>query len=237
MHVGVYQYAWASVWWLLVYDILPETPLENLRQVMRELREYWQRNPTPGHFTVITLSMFSTDNDPELSQPKLKGQAGEIKHLSKALLSVFKAHKTRGFVIHGQIALMMKKWIEMDDMLDAHPAHLFPKLPAAKAGEFETLAFDSLALLTSIADFYTKPPDPKALFNITIKAHYIGHCGLMARFVNPRLAICYGGEDYMKHMKRLVAATIRGTTASQISKKMCDKIRHAMHVEMTRETF
>lgn len=232
MHLGVYTYAFASVLWLLAYELLEEDPARNMVTIMRELRAYWKTHATLGHFQGITLSMFSVENDPERKQPQLKGTSGEIKRLSKALLHVFKAHKRRGFATHAEIGLMLKKWIEMDDILDEHPGHIFPKLPPTVADTFENLAFDSLALLTSVAGHYMRV-DPKPLFNVTVKAHMLAHCGIHARFLNPRLAICYGGEDYMKHMKRAVFMASRGTKANNIGKKMADKVVLAMHCEMS----
>jgi len=232
MHIGVLTYAWASILWLLAYEIMEGTPVENMSAIMVGLRRFWNDNPTPGHYQGITLKMFSQANDPEGKQPQLKGTAGEIKHLSKALLHVFKAYKVRGHATYGQIALLMKKWIRMDDILDAHPPHIFPRLPMDEANEFELLGFDSCALLTSIATFYMVD-EPKPLFNLIIKTHMLIHCAVQARYLNPRLAICYGGEDYMKHMKRMVAMSVRGTNAAQISKKLVDKDRAASHIEMS----
>ena len=131
------------------------------------------------------------------------------------------------------VSLMMKKLITMDYMLDAHAPHIHPKLPLPQAIAFETAAFDALALLTAVADHYMRV-DPKPLFNITIKAHYLVHIAVNARYLNPRLAMCYSGEDYMHHMKRCVAMAIRGTKATLVGKKMSDKQRHAWHQEMMR---
>ena len=174
--------------------------------------------------------MFGVENDPEVAQPRLKGQAGELKHLTKALLHVWEGHRGTS-VVHQQISLLLKKFIVLDGILDEHPAHVYPKLPQAAANDFETAGFSAAALLNAIADHYMRV-DPKPLFNLTIKAHYFIHIAIQARFVNPRLAICYGGEDYMHHMKRMVQSCCRATTAQNIGKKMLDKIRLAMHVEM-----
>ena len=118
----------------------------------------------------------------------------------------------------------------MYDILDAHPSHLFPKLPTLVAAEFEACAFDGLALVTSVADHFMHV-DPKPLFNVTIKCHYILHIAVTAKYCNPRLAMCYSGEDYMHHMKILVQSYVRGTAPTEVKQKLCDKIRHAFHLE------
>ena len=175
--------------------------------------------------------MFAKENDPEGKYPKLKGQAGEVKHLSKALAHVFDMYKDAGNIIHSQISLMIKKFVQMDDILDAHSPHLYPKIPLPQAVAFENAGFDELALATSIANHYMLT-DPKPLFSITIKCHYIIHIAVGARYLNPRLAMCYSGEDYMHHMKRMVTMSVRGTKPVDVCKKMGDKIANAMHQEM-----
>ena len=177
--------------------------------------------------------MFSKANDPEGAFPRLKGRAGEVKHLSKALLFVFDNNKDPDSQIHAMISLLMRRFIAMDDILDAYPPHVYPKLPLEEAAAFENAGFEALACLTHVADHFMRV-EPLQLFNITIKAHYIVHIAVNAKFLNPRMAMCYGNEDYMHHMKRLVSMSIRGTKASDASKKISDKIRHAWHQQMSR---
>ena len=84
-HIGVYQYVFGSILFLLCFFLLPGTAEQNMKTVMAELRQYWKLNPTPGHFQTIGLTMFVRKD----RFPKLKGRAGEVKQLSKALLHVF----------------------------------------------------------------------------------------------------------------------------------------------------
>ena len=63
--------------------------------------------------------MNSQQNDPEGTYSKLKGQAGEAKHLSNVVSHVFDSLKQRSVRVYGLISLMMKKFIEVDDILDA----------------------------------------------------------------------------------------------------------------------
>lgn len=125
---------------------------------------------------------------------------------------------------------MLRKFIAMDGALDEHPPHLFPKLPLGVALKFKADGFASMSLLNAVADHYVRV-DPRALFNVTIKCHYLLHAALMAEFVNPRLSICYSGEDYMHHMRTMVASSVHGTPAWQVSKKLYEKVSRAMHLE------
>ena len=75
------------------------------------------------------------------------------------------------------------------------------------------------------------------LFSITIKCHYLLHLGFHCQQLNPRLSICYNGEDYMHQMKILISKTANGNNAAQVSSKMCSKIRLWMHVRYLRSGF
>ena len=61
------------------------------------------------------------------------------------------------------------------------------------------------------------------LFNFTIKSHYLAHIALSSRYINPRLAWCYAGEDFMQKVKTIVASTQRGTQCHLVSKKAMQK--------------
>ena len=205
MHIGILQYVYASILTSLCYYELPDSPQQNLKTVMQFFREFWKRNPTPAHFRYIRLSMFAVD--PDSGFPKLKGRAAEVKHLSKALLACWDHFRVKDvedekFIPHMQISLLIKKVIRMDDALDEHPPHVYPRLPTDVAQTMSDNIFDFLTIMTYLAEYYaTKHPLP--LFSITIKCHYLMHIGITCLWLNPRLAICYAGEDYMHHMKNL----------------------------------
>ena len=179
--------------------------------------------------------------------PQLKGQAGEIKRLSGGLLAVWDrfCEKDDGhdnFIVHQQIKLMIQWFITLDSILDRHPPQEFPALPAREANEFEQKCFEVLAVIKFINRHYATHPViipgkavAKPLFNVTIKCHYLTHIAKGAQYINPRLGICYSGEDYMHHCKKLVQSAVRGNTTVRCGKKLCEKIRQAMHVDFSRD--
>ena len=79
---------------------------------------------------------------------------------------------------------------------------------------------------------YFTDVEPKPLFNVTIKAHYILHIAMLSARLNPRLSMCYAGEDYMKHMKRIVKAVVNGTKAADVGNRLTDRILLALHYEL-----
>ena len=108
MHLGIYQWTFGSVLWLLTYILLPGTPLENSKRIMSGLRAYWRVHPTDS-FNTIRPSMFERKNH---QFPQLKGRASEIKHLAPGLLFVWERHCSQDpadevYIVHQQIALMI----------------------------------------------------------------------------------------------------------------------------------
>jgi len=100
-------------------------------------------------FNNIKPSMFERDDN---QFPQLKGQASHIKHLSSALLYVWETHCSQNpayemYNIHQQIALMIKWFIRLDQILDDHPPQEFPKLPDPEAAEFEQKCYEVLSVI------------------------------------------------------------------------------------------
>ena len=72
--------------------------------------------------------------------------------------------------------------------------------------------------------------EPVQLFNVTIKAHCMVHIALTAGVPNPKLSICYGGEDYMGRMEKIVIAFVCGTKGSLVGTKVLDRLFLAWHL-------
>ena len=150
MHLGIYQWMFGSVLWLLTYILLPGTPLENSKRIMSGLRTYWRMHPT-NSFNIMRPSMFERANN---QFPQLKGRASEIKHLAPGLLSVWETHCSQDpadevYIVHQQIALMIKWFIRLDVILDQHPPQYFPKLPDPEAAELNQNALKCSQLLNT----------------------------------------------------------------------------------------
>ena len=236
-HLGVWQEYLGSILHLLFYDMLPGTPDENCRCIHSELKAYWAVNPNPGHYQNLRLNMIRSAT----GYPCLKGRAAEIKKMAPALLELWGMHRTTDhtspdFVLHSQINLLLKKFCLADEILDAHPPREYPKLPLAAQQRFEAACWDMLKVMNWISHFFTYTR-PRRLFKLTIKAHAIGHIALYSRFFNPRVAICYAGEDYMHHIKSLVQSSIRGNNPRRGSNKALVKLTYAMHVEWSKDSW
>jgi len=71
-------------------------------------------------------------------------------------------------------------------------------------------AVNNILALQNAVGSYFMSVKPRALFNTTIKSHSMAHIAVNAKHVNPRISICYAGEDYMKAIRRMVSTSIQG---------------------------
>ena len=60
-------------------------------------------------------------------------------------------------------------------------------------------------------------------FNITIKSYDLAHIALRAHGLNPTLAWCYVGEDFMQQMKKLAKTCVQGNHTHDVPFKLVEK--------------
>ena len=95
--------------------------------------------------------------------PQLKGRASEIKHLAPGLLYVWERHCSQDpedevYIVHQQIAPMIKWFIRLDVILDQHPPQDFPKLPDPEAAEFSQKCFEVLSVIRYVNGYFAANP-------------------------------------------------------------------------------
>ena len=114
--------------------------------------------------------------------------------------------------------------LKLKEMLITYREEL--SLPLLEAKQFEDAFTAMLLLLTSIAEHFLVD----RLFNITQKAHFLQHCSILSRFLNPRLTWCFQGEDMQKRMSGLAKACVNGQRPGQTIAKMISRYRLALHL-------
>ena len=147
---------------------------------------------TPCQFRYLNkVSMFQRKAP---QYPKLRGKAAEIKYLCRPLHYVWKKYYNCNLEVHRKIELYLRLNVEVEEMLITYREEL--SLPLLEAKQFEDAFTAMLLLLTSIAEHFLVD----RLFNITQKAHFLQHCSILSRFLNPRLTWCFQGEDMQKRV-------------------------------------
>ena len=233
-HLGVDQYFFASVMWLLCLTIYPGEPNANLEQLFSDLAAAYRSYKPPSRYNCMKMSMFCDGKNPPKSHPRLKGRAAECRHLGQAMLQVWTAKMNPASPQHVQIRLALERSVEAEEMLDAHPKTV--RFPPAVGERFKDCLLTYLVLFNALGSHYSSADGlGLKLFDVTVKAHYLAHIALLSVFMNPRLAWTYSGEDFMQHAKRLMGACTRGVKPAKISGKFLFHYSIAMHIMMSEE--
>jgi len=209
---------------ILVYTLLPGNAADNLRVVWGEIMVLAKRNKK-NTYTNMRLNMFTEPLTPHKKHPKLKGRAAEVRGLVYSLVHVFDKYKDPTNLQHVQIMICLKKSCTLEQMLEDHRGDY--AIPREYADEFEAVGLDFLVVYGALAKYYTDRG--RKLFNLTIKAHYLAHAILNARFISPRMAWTYMGEDFMRVSRRLLAVCCAGNKPEQATVKFAMHYRVGMN--------
>ena len=150
-YLGVDQYIFGSILFVLVCMVMPGEDEANLATCWAFLKNFFKTNRTPTPFRYMTkLSMFIRSG----KFPKLRGKASEIRHFGKALLALWNRFCNPALLLHKRIALMLKHNVHLEDMITNHKEDF--AFPPGPAQEFEETANGMLLLLSQVADHLLK---------------------------------------------------------------------------------
>ena len=108
-------------------------------------------------------------------------------------------------------------------------------MPTPDATTLKKHVRDFLNLNTSLGGHYHKLEEPLYLFNTTIKYHYMLHVADKAKFLHPAKGWCFGGESFLKHVRRLVFKNSFGTPMQNIAGKVAESYLQALHIHFSQE--
>ena len=194
------------------------TPEENLATVFDTIQAIYKRDNVNNRYRVLTMRMIGGSNT---TYPKLKGKAAEIRDLTPVLLEIWQAGMDATNETHVTVKLALETGAKMDALIHDYPDY---KFPGGLGVQFRELAFLHCQLTSCLCNTEGEP-----LFNVTVKLHYLMHCGLRAEWLNPRHSWCFQGEDYMGHIKVLIATCTRGNRFANVSSKIVSKLRIGLH--------
>ena len=191
-YLGHDQFVYGSLFKVLVRYLLPSAnPLKNLATVWQDILYFYKRWNAPCRFGAIKkLTMFERKS----GWPKLRGKAGEIRHLAGAMHYVWQKHYNQRLEVHRQVELYLRLNMSLEETLTEHKESY--ALPPAAAAVFEETVTTMLQVLTSVAEHYLE----EKLFNLTQKSHFMQHSALLAKYISPRVLWCFQGEDMQKQM-------------------------------------
>ena len=226
-HMGTDTYFYGSVLWLMVYKVFGGNPDVNCRSVFERICRFNKEHRVSNSFGALKISMFVPPRAAHTTYPKLKGKSAEVASVGGALLHIWNENMDGSNLQHKQIQLCLMYNVTIERILSEH--RLEAKLPSDVAAEFKDSVFKFLLVYNALSTQCAA--DNVKLFSLTIKFHYLAHCGLQASDLNPRTTWCYRGEDFMQKMKKLVSSCVRGNNALQACRKMRDKYAVALTLQ------
>ncbi|CAE7201833.1 unnamed protein product [Symbiodinium sp. CCMP2592] len=223
-YLGLDQFLYASIIFMLVFYILPGTPEENMQSFWKLLQQQYSDLAVPCRFRYLNrLSMILRKK----GSPKLRGKGAEIRHLSRPIFNIWAAKMNPALEIHRKIHLLLKLNANAEQLLTDH-RELFA-LPSRDASVFETSIDGVLMLQHQLQGHFQD--EPQKLFNVTEKSHFAQHCGILARHVSPRLLWCFSGEDQQRRVQELTQASVKGNGPGSALIKVATRYRMALHVQ------
>ena len=228
-YLGMDQYQFGSVLYLLVFIVMQGSPMQNLTKIWVCVKQYYKEHKTPvRHRYLNKLTMFCRKK----GFPKLRGKAAEIKYFGKPLLAVWSKWMNPALVVHRRIHLMLKCNVMMEDIMSEHKNDF--ALPPESATKFKQTAFTMAQLQTQVAEHFLSNclhEQGQPLFDITSKTHMVLHCALLSGSINPRKTWCFTGEDMMQKGQILFASCAKGDTGPDAVCKGMSHYRLALHLE------
>ena len=180
-------------------------------------------------FSTLKRSMFIRERD----FPLLKGKAAELKHFLRPLLGAFVNFMDAADEIDKRIKTLLTVSVEMEDILEVNKDRF--KFDRDVSARFEQCTHAFHQLNTALANRFH--PEGVLLFNHTIKFHALLHIGLISRFMNPRLAWCYAGEDFMMKVRKVAQSSYSGTPPEKVAPKALNKYAHGLGMHLATDVW
>ena len=221
MYLGLYQTIIGSTLWVLVYQCLSGSPVNNTQQVWNHILQYYKAHKVPCQFASIGLTTFHKPGKPRNKYPRLKGKGMEAKYLLNCVISAFEKFKRLGNDDDKLAIEMLKKVAEVDRIIDESSSEYF--VSWAEALRAMDLADEFLELH---AQLHNKAATTGLLLWHTIpKTHMWWHLIYKLRLQHPKLGSTCVDEDFVGRIKGIVIESARGVKLHAIPNKVLAKCR------------
>ena len=125
---------------------------------------------------------------------------------------------------HVAILECLKTLVAAEDAL--HATRGLNKMPFAEGISFKESIYKYLALCDWLLRQFSSE---MMLFNVTIKSHYLCHIADTCFEFHPGMGWCFGGESFLKHVKKGVQTHANGTRSDLIGNKVVQAWCRSMH--------
>ena len=198
----------------LAKEVLPGRIDDNFVVIWEAVQKFYKENRTQCRLSKITQNMVAHEPFPRLS-----AKAVETRDLLPAL-----EHFLRAWLGVNPLLVWFHRLVALSCRLDTVVfSNKTMWLSDADCLALRNGVFEYNQTLSRLALHFHR--QGKAYCNFTIKNHYLLHIGLFSAKtgINPRLAFCYQGEDFMSVLKTLVAGSSRGVESAKLIDKVVPK--------------
>jgi len=202
----------------------PETRLGFIFAAIQDL--YKITNPTT-QITNLHLKMFTDPEKPWLNWPFLKVKASECKHLLEPMFTICKnvcdgsEHSLHRIACLEHICQFVKLIDKLPIVLTSQQAELCQFHVHQFLGHYGWLSQWAEEL-------------GRYAYHIVPKFHFLDHIGDSCFYINPKYTWCFKSEDFVGHIATMALSISSGNSSVAISRKLCDKYRHYMHLRLNR---
>ena len=194
---------------------------KNTAEIWALLKEAYKDLGIKEKFNNLVVSMFTNHEKPWSQPAKLKGHAGEIRHLAPALALVAwkKANECEAHAHMAECCHQMAKFysfIAEDD--------LFMKDSVKASQCLKESMLQYIWLHSHFAD--------EVRFTLTPKCHFVAHIALMTQFQNPATCWTYKQESFMGYIATLGHSCSHGTRAARLSESFITKYTMALQLRI-----
>ena len=217
-YLGSDQYFYGSVLHLIVTELLPHSPAENLVSVIECMKLIYKDQDTRCRFRTLTLNMFKADLS---GFPTLKGRGGELRDFGPVLREVWRHGMQSGVAWQQTVLDTLEASCTIDELLHIHRDEF-----AFEGSTYESFFTATSTYCQSMQSLYRQ--GGRQVFNCTIKLHAVWHIGYNSKWENPRLSWCWMGEDFMNVCRTLLFSGSKGVKLDKVHHKALMKLTRAM---------
>ena len=131
--LGWCQYLYGTIFWMLCFEQMPQSPLENLIRLGRWIRAFQSHHKVSAKYSqgLTKLTMFQKKTD----YPKLRGKAIEIRDLAYCMVAAWKYFGDCSSAEGQKVLRVLELNAQQDDLLKISDAEQFALSPE----EYNTL--------------------------------------------------------------------------------------------------
>ena len=230
IYMGTSCYMLGSVLHMLVFTILPGTPMQNMERVWEGICEQYRLLRVPTQYSSLGISSFVDPARPTLEYPRLKGRAAEVKWLAPVLLALWRRHGRPGVQVDQWVEACLTSQVRLQEIIDEEPAALF--IEPALAAELPAVADRMLSFYSRLADAANRAGE--LLWTVAPKHHQLVHICARAAYLHPRRGSCFVDEDFMRRVKGIVQACTAATPLHRVPMTLLQKYRWGMCFQYVR---